>query len=416
MKTMSLKQVPIALLFLGVLMASCGKEYTIEPLEKSSTPPGPVTNIEVVNLPGKAWISYTLPDDQDLLYVKATYVMPSTGEVAEVKSSYYNNGLLVEGFAREEEHKVTLVAVNRSEVESEPVDVTIKPQPSPIFDVFKSIEVYRAYGGFDLLAENSTSEDIVIEILEENDLGELVINDNSVYTAQKNIIARIRDLDTVVYEFSFTVRDRWMNYSDTVVKHVKPKFEKLLDKNKYSALTLPGDAPPNPRCNGISGMWDNSYVDWPGVLQTTTDYTPTTPHVITFSVGQMAQVSRVKIWDYPEYDETGRPYYVSGALKEFEIWGCPTSANDLLPEVGTVDESNPWILLGTFTSVKPSGLPYGQMNEEDLQAAEAGFNWNCNTVDIPEVQYLRIRCLENYLGTTFMAIAEIQVYGGKKEE
>lgn len=404
-------------LLLSFILSSCTEYGEHKPLENNSNAPGIVTNVQVENLPGKSLISYTLPEDQDLLYIKATYTLPGTGEIAEVKSSYYNNSLLVEGFAREEEQKVTLVAVNRSEVESEPVEVSIKPLPSPIFDVFNSIEVYTAFGGFDVEAKNETGEDIVIEILEKNDLGELEINDNSIYTAQQNIIARIRDLDTISYEFQFTVRDRWLNYTDTVTINVKPKFEKLLDNSKYSSLSYNGDAPPNPRCKGITGMWDGDILNWPNVLQTTTDYTPTQPHVITFSIGQLAQISRVKIWDYPEYDQTGRPYYVAGALKEFEIWGCSTPADVLLPDVGVEsDSTNPWVLLGTFTSVKPSGLPYGEMNEEDLQAAEAGFDWNCNTANIPEVRYLRIRCIKNYLGTTFMAIAELQVYGGKKDQ
>ena len=405
-----------ACILAGFLLISCSEDKGPEPLEQNSEKPQPVTNVQVENLPGKALITYALPANQDLLYVKATYVLPGTGATFEVKSSYYNNTLLVEGFAKEEEHTVTLVAVNRSEIESDPVEVTIKPLESPIFDVYKSITVFRAFGGFDIEADNSTGEDIVIELLEINDLGEFEISDNSIYTAQQNILSQIRDLDTITYEFYYTVRDRWLNYTDTNVFHVKPKFEKLLEKSKYSSLSLGGDAPPNPRCDGITGLWDDDTYNWPNVLQTTTDYTPTEPHVITFSIGQLAQISRVKIWDYPEYDETGRPYYVAGDMKVFEVWGCTTPADVLLPDVGVEDDTNPWILLGQFTSTKPSGLPYGEMNEEDLAAAEAGFNYNCITANKPKVQYIRIRCIENYLGTTFMAIAELQVYGGVLEE
>ncbi len=398
----------------GIFLTSCEEVGEPEPLETSGEKPQPVTNVTVENYAGRSKITYTLPNDKDLLYVKASYTLPSTGAISEVRSSYYTNNLTVEGFAEEQEYVVTLVAVNRSEVESDPVETIIKPKPSPIYDVFESIIIENSFGGYDLKALNPEGRDIVIEILTQDELGQWIIDDNSIFTKQKEIFKPIRGLDTVNYVFKYTIRDRWLNYTDTLTKTVKPFFEQLLDKRKYSApsISINGDAEINPNCLGYPGLWDNNLFNWNGVLQTKPAFTPTKPHVITFSIGQTSKISRVKIWDYPEYDATGRPFYVAGCLKEFEIWGCPTLENVLLPDVGTVDETNPWVLLGRFTSVKPSGLPYGEMNTEDDAAARAGFDWNCYTKNIPKVKYLRIRCIENYLGTTFMAIGELQVYGG----
>ena len=73
----------------GVLTFLSGCEEDIkEPLFKDSNPPGPVSNTDVLNLPGAAVITYTLPTDEDLLYVKAEYTL-ANGEMVEAKSSNY---------------------------------------------------------------------------------------------------------------------------------------------------------------------------------------------------------------------------------------------------------------------------------------------------------------------------------------
>ena len=91
------------------LAISCDQN-NLEPLENNSTAPGQVQNVAVENLPGKAKLTYTLPSDQDLLYVKAEYTLAS-GKKMEVKSSYYNNSLEVVGFANEGEYEIQLYSV-----------------------------------------------------------------------------------------------------------------------------------------------------------------------------------------------------------------------------------------------------------------------------------------------------------------
>ncbi len=86
--------------------------------------PGVVSNIKVTNLAGAALITYTLPDNENLLYVKALYTL--NGQQKEVKVSMFQKKLLVEGFGNTEERNIELYAVSRSEVASEPVSVTSK--------------------------------------------------------------------------------------------------------------------------------------------------------------------------------------------------------------------------------------------------------------------------------------------------
>mgnify|MGYP005805199943 FL=1 len=92
------------ILLFAILAMGC-TEDELEPMGHNSTPPGQVTGIEVENLPGKAKLSYTLPDDPDLLYVKAVYRLNS-GVMREIKASYYTNTMPLDGFGDTHIHEV----------------------------------------------------------------------------------------------------------------------------------------------------------------------------------------------------------------------------------------------------------------------------------------------------------------------
>lgn len=72
-----------------------------------------------------------------------------------------------------------------------------------------------------------------------------------------------------------------------------------------------------------------------------------------------------------------------GAPKKFEIWGSNTPSTNW----------NDWNLLGTFESVKPSGLPLGQLSNEDYAVNSAGENYNFNPTP-NSFQYIRFKTLE----------------------
>lgn len=152
-------------MLLILVFTSCSEEDILSPLENNQVPPGTVENVRVENLPGKVRLTYTLPEDKDLLYVVAKYELENGTEV-EVKSSYYNNSMLLEGFAGQSDRNVNLYAVNRSEIESEPVIVTVSPLEAPIFDVFESLEVSPDFGGIKINSRNNTNEDIALLVME----------------------------------------------------------------------------------------------------------------------------------------------------------------------------------------------------------------------------------------------------------
>ncbi|QBQ41940.1 DUF5000 domain-containing lipoprotein [Sphingobacterium psychroaquaticum] len=376
---------------------SC-KEEVKDISEQNTTPPGIVTDVRVENLPGAARIAYRLPMDQDLLYVKAVYTL-SSGRKMEVKSSYYNNFLIVEGFADEADYTIDLFAVNRSEVNSQPVQVTIRPKENPIWDAFRSLEVIPAFGGIRITGENEKQKDITIMVMVDS-LGEWVPSVDNIYTATKQINRTIRGLDTVAQTFAITVRDKYMNFTDTMITTLKPLYETALSKSRYAPLVLPGDAQQEYTSTGLNKMWDGDNFHWPNISLTKPGIT--TSQWVTFDTGALSKMSRIVIWDYPEYTNSGRMYFFGGNLRQFEIWGSTNPPSD--------GSWNNWHLLGTYVSVKPSGLPAGQQTDEDYQLANSGLSYDFD-IAVPKVRYLRIKSNRNWQGSTFMSIAELQVYG-----
>ena len=383
------------------LVVGC-QENEIGPLESNNTKPGIVDNVQVENIPGGSKLTYTLPKNQDLLYVRAEYTLAS-GKVAEVKASYYKNTLTVEGFADEEEHEVKLYAVNRSEVSSDPVSVTIQPLESPIWEVFRSLQATTAFGGVRLTAKNELRNDLSILLMEKNNQGDWETNINSIYTSTDSINKTIRGFDIEEHDFAITIRDRWLNTTDTLYTAITPFPEVALPKSNYKPFVLPGDTKTHSTAI-LRNMWDGEQINWPGVFLT--DGAVPGQHIATFDIGEATKLSRIVIWDYPEY-YNGRTYYYIGNLKKFEIWGSENPNPD-----GSLDDT--WYKLGSYNATKPSGLPFGEQTGEDYDTARAGFSWEFD-VAAPKVRYLRIKSIKNWGGIGSMSIAEIQVYGAPNE-
>lgn len=392
----------IIIVLISFFTTGC-KEDGLGPLESNMTPPGAVTNISVENLAGAAKITYTLPGDQDLLYVKAVYTLQS-GATREVKASYYNNSILVDGFAETKEYDVNLYAVNRSEVASEVVTVKVNPLENPIWSVFRSLAILPDFSGVKFTASNPNKAEVALEIIKKDSLGRWEPFLPYIYSSSQNIKQTTRGLDTIPQEFGITVRDKFLNYTDTLYGTITPYFEELMDKSLFKEYNLPGDALIQTVTGGIPLIWDgDTYYFSQRML---TDMVDQEPQFITVDMGQLAKLSRIKIWNYSEYMSDGNhQFYYRGQLRHFEVWGSEKPDQD-----GSWDS---WVKLGTFENIKPSGLAYGTTSTEDWDAAIAGFDYEFDDTE-SKVRYLRIKCLENWMGTTWFEILEISVYGDKR--
>lgn len=389
------------LLLAGALFAaySCSKDLeSQDPISNDPTVPAQVTSLSVVNQDGKATISYTVPNDPHLLYVKAKYTITNGTEV-ETIASYYSNSIVVEGFADTLEHEVKIYSVSRAEVSSEPLSIKVRPSEAAIWKVARSINLINAFGGYVLKAQNPTKANISILVTKPNVFKEYEVDNNkSVYTNADSILSSVRGLDTNEHRFGFLVKDRWGNKTDTIYKVVKPLFEVQFDPANFSKFTLPGDAPQVTNGAALEYAWDGK-LGWPWTSFTEQAAGGPNPHMITFNLGITAKVSRVYIRPFPE----GTRYYYLSTMKRFEIYGATNPSLS-----GALD--NTWSLLGSYTVNKPSGLPYGTDDAVDQATGAAGFDWEVD-INAPKVRYLRIRCLENWAGGTAQSINELKVYG-----
>ena len=106
------KQIKIIALFSVLIFTTiiaCSKNEDLD-----SNAPGVVTNINVTPTNGGGIINYTLPSDDDILYVKAVYTNSLGEEVFRV-SSKYNTSIEVNGLNQSTPVNVKLYVVDESE-------------------------------------------------------------------------------------------------------------------------------------------------------------------------------------------------------------------------------------------------------------------------------------------------------------
>lgn len=387
-------------LIMGLFLFVACKENKVAPVENDGTPPKPVTNVQVENMHGKARIQYDLPDDSDLLYVKAEYQLNSGGEVRETKASYFKDYLMVEGFDDTTKTQVTLYAVDRSENVSEPVSVDIEPLTPPILDVFQSLQVVKDFGGINVTFENKNEAEIVISTIIVDSLGEW-ISANNFYTKRSEGDFSVRGYDAEQREFGLFIRDRWNNHSDTLYKEVTPLFEELLDKTQFQEIEFPNSPEPYSGSYVLSNIWDDDI----GTMYHSTQQQSQGagfPLWFTFDLGARTKLSRFRVWP-----RQGDWIYGHGNFKMMEVWGSNNPATD-----GSFDG---WEKLMIIESFKPSGLPTGQYSNEDAEYAAAGEEF-VFPAEAPEVRYIRFKVIESWGSgpgspSGFVHIAEVSFWG-----
>lgn len=229
-------------LLLGSILASCKKELHSFVGPEGDTP-GKVSGITVENLHGSAKLTYALPDNDNVLYAVARYEMRK-GVFREVKSSYYNNFMLLEGFADTLAHVVNVTVVSKSGKVSEPVSVTVNPLTPPYIMVFRSLEVKAALGGIDASFFNTEKAEVGVIVNAKdtfNVYGKVGYN----YTSEDSGMVKVRGFDTTLRKFDIYVTDKWGNLSDTLALSFNPLFSRMLEPDKFREMKLEGDVERN---------------------------------------------------------------------------------------------------------------------------------------------------------------------------
>ncbi|WP_160370619.1 DUF5000 domain-containing lipoprotein [Sphingobacterium humi] len=378
----------------GMLLLSACVDQEVGQYPLDNVAPDNVKNVGVENLSGGAILSYDLPSDEDLLYVKVIYHLDN-GEQVEQKSSAYTNTILIEGLGKSREQDVQILTGDRSKNESKPINVKIKPLDAPIYDVFSSIQMSNDFGGIRLVWENENKSDVVITVMRKDETNKFVEIDH-IYTNAKNGISNVRGQESKDQEFAVFVRDRWQNRTETKVGRFFPLFEEELDKGKFARWNPPG-LPYQDLGQGwiLQNMWNKS-------LATPGFSTPTgmaKPMNITFDLGQTAKLSRFKIFQRSDAAQL----YTGANVKRFEVWGSEH------PNVN--QDFSTWKKLGDFLSYKPSGLPLGQVSEEDMEyAGRKGEDYMVD-LESPAIRYIRLVVHETWGSTTHTQIMEVSFFG-----
>lgn len=354
-------------------MDACKESDLRKPLEGAGEKPAVVTDVQVINQPGGAKITYSLPNSTDILYVTADYeIRPGVKEQAV--SSLYDNSLLVQGFSDTLNHDVVLTVVNRGGNQSDPVKVGIRPQIAPVLQVYKNLTYIEDFGGITVNFVNNDKADLSISVLVKDSLGDWTDYDRY-YTSRPAGVFPVRGLPSLPTTFGVYVTDRWGNNSDTVVKNLTPLFEEQFVKTNFKVLSLPGDAV---SAWGIAGLWDNiNVVNNGGFSNQNNPF----PKWFSFDMGLKGKLSRFRVWGVHDGRE-----FSGGNVKKFELWGSNSPAPD-----GSYDG---WEQLGAYEVIKPSA-PGTTITAEDKEAAANGMEFSV-PINAPEVRYLRFKVISTF--------------------
>lgn len=393
-----------------LILASCD-DQVMSPIDNDHTVPEPVKNVQVKNLAGAAEISYTLPEDRNLLYVKAVYTVK--GVEREVKSSYFNNKVLVDGFGDTNNYDVTLYSVSRAEVESTPVTVKVQPLAPAMYAVFESLSVKESFGGFNTWYENPDKGNIVIEISKWDTVNNEWMDLDKYYTGLAGGVFSVRGMEPIETKLGLSVRDRWGNRTDTMVVILTPVYEEQLDSKRIKDLRksgypvpqiapLPASGEPMENAVDYSSSWNWNRL-WDGKTGNTGWHTKEKydqPTWTPMDLGSQVRLSRYKLW---QRNNKGTYLFSHGNPHEWEVWGT----ND-------PSDVNSWVLLDHEVMVKPSGLPIGQVSNDDIAIADAGQEYEF-PIDVPAVRYIAWKNIDSWAtidgATGFFHIAEMEFYG-----
>lgn len=362
----NLKYTYIFMLFLAI---GCEEEGRVDLIDTSGSAPDLITNIEITPTSGGANVIYDIPNDDNYLYAKAVYEAP-TGVVREAKSSKYENVLILEGFGDTESHNVKFYSVGLNTKESEPVEKSFSPLTAPIFNVANDLEINSIFGGIEINYDNPDEANIILQAFIDIDTTGTAIEYvplDKLYTQVSRGRWVIRGLESKETNFGVLVSDPFGNATDLIEVTRTPYFEIEIPKVDFADLRLPNDAVPLRAKNPITQLWDDNSTDYANFYSTDQSVYPL-PKWISIDFGAKYVLSRLKMWQRYKDEYTG------GRIPaDWEIYG----SNEPNPD-GSWDS---WTLLQGFGEPgKPSGLPFGQRTQEDIEFARKGFDYEFETI------------------------------------
>lgn len=414
--------------FLLIVSCNTGENAfgRIDPLDSSLPVPQKIEVVKVQNISGGAKMKVKIPDDKNIKGVVATYIRK--GEEVKARVSRYVDSLKVEGYADTDEHIVKVASFNANGVESEPVDVVIRPMPSAVKLV--KPEIMASAGGVKIrISGNSMKSALAVCILRDGDVAnaEKPLKDirwvevTTLFTQSNSTLTR-RGIEPSPAIFGVYLRDRWGNISDTVKAVLTPLNEIAIPKAGFSYFN-PGDdncfslSDENPSYP-VKGLWDNSgHSSSPHFLAI--EKCPV-PCWLTIDLGKTVEISRIATLPRQFYN-----VWKDKHPRDFEFWGSMKPSGK--PGIGEHGFDDSWFCLGKFTQYKPSGYnedgTVGKLTTEDYEYFNKGNDFELDSDKFPhafdQLRYLRIVFVNTF--TTFelpdateaagIQLGEITLYG-----
>lgn len=370
----------------------CKEEGQIYYLDDSSSIPEQVSDVKITSLPGSVNLTYKIPIDKNLSYVKAVYEI-QPGVFREAKSSFYRDTLNLVGFGDTLTYKVNIYSVGKNEKESAPMTVSVKPLLPPVKTVFSTLSVDATFGGLNITFKNDSKADLAVFVMADTASNNEWVPLFTHYTAAPDGKFSVRGLEAKESNFALYIRDRWNNKSDTLLTTLTPMYEELIPHTNFKLVTgLPSDKNKGQAGYVIPNLFNGrigEHNDW---YKSEDD---TYPQWFTMDIGVQVIFSRMKLYQAVQYP------YVPDWVREFEIWGT----NELF------DDWSKWVMLGKFESVKPSGLPDPSYTAEDMAYERAGEDYDF-PIGIPPVRYIRFKVVSNRGGGgKFYVLNELTFWG-----
>ena len=376
---------------------SCSKQD-----DGDTTPPSVLTVDSVIPTNGGGIISYTLPNDDDIRYVRAEYTNSNGVDVSRASSSY-NNSIEIDGLNQTTALTITLYVVDENYNQSAPIYVELVPLESFIYLVQESIEVNTDLGGFRINWENIQAKTVYVFVHinngSEEEIRILSSNNSSESIAVRGLPSEEITISTRIEDFdenSTTLEEKGT---------LTPLFEQVIDKSTWTLVA-------SQSVNG--NAWEGASVNfWDDVIDTTNNNSDNSyfmiwrdlnggslnwPLDLVIDLNKNVKVTRFTVWQraYWYNGPSDIPYYFQEEnMKSFTIY----ASND----------AQVWEELGQFDIGDPRDSE-GNIPQSALDSAANGHEFELDEVS-ETFRYLKFRVTSNYGSEAYVNGSEITMYG-----
>lgn len=425
-----------SLLLISVItLMSCADGDRIDQKGGMGIPLEP-TIVNVKSVPGGAVIKIAIPDDPNLKGVVATY--ERNGVTCESRISRYLDTLVVEGYADESEHEVSIRSFNADDAKSEAQIVKITPLEAPVKTA--KFEAFECFGGIKIrITDNPTLAKLalVVQCDQNNADQDLAYSErkwkdvSTFFTESNSVVVSRRGLEAVPTVFAFHFRDDFGNVSETQLVKLTPKEEVALNKKLCKHYPVADDNFKNDtNGGGVAALFDGVY-NGLGKFFLAAKGNPI-PTWLTIDLGQEASISRIATkprWEYMPFQ--------SGNVREWEFWGSDVDpVEDYKNNPAKKDDadyqsrhgfSRGWFMIAKGEQYKPSGYaPDGTVDgftSEDRDYYLNSTEYECDNTNpltpraFDKIRYLRIVVVNTFESWQFKQtsggwfIGEISPYG-----